>query len=176
MALLNSDGKYIKIIDTEGNFEVYETAESREVNKVAPDPEDILAKYDELILEAQNSYEKYLIDNNIAYKNDEGILIPLDETFTEDSFTELLKNDTILSQLYTTWTELLEEKHFYEEDLFFKDGCKHEYKYMIKYYPDIKNSLPKVIEQAWTEINGSTIEEMYEDAKRTKRFGDTEDV
>ena len=60
MALLNSDGKYIKILDTEGNFEVYETAKSREVNKAASNPEDILAKYDELILEAQNSYEKYI--------------------------------------------------------------------------------------------------------------------
>lgn len=176
MALITSNGRYIKLTDNEGSFEVYESVEVRDSVKNAPLPEDILKKYDELIEEAQTLYENYLINNKIAYMGENRVLIPVDPSFTEDDFAKLLEENGELAELYKKWTGLLEEKRFYEDDLYFKNGCTHDHKYMKEYFPDMDKSLPKILETAKIELSGETIADAYEDAKDLKRFGDTIDA
>jgi hypothetical protein len=46
---------------------------------------------------------------------------------------------------------------------------------MEKYFPDVKDSIPHIIEGCFLVWDSTDIDEIYKLAKERKRFGETED-
>jgi hypothetical protein len=62
MALLLPNNKYLKIINTNGEYVIYESAENRNTNKTAPKPADVLKKYSDIINKMMSDKERQYYD------------------------------------------------------------------------------------------------------------------
>lgn len=163
MAFLK-DNKYIKLFET-GSFKVYPSAEKRQQYKNATSSEVILAKYQEL---------KKELDQQLMQ-------VAITAGYTEESLSnpELWKAFRALPELNTItakFAELNREMSCYEWDLSAEKGAKHDFPLIEKFYPDVKESIPEIIESAGIGFwKSSNLADMYEEAKRERLFGETED-
>ena len=64
MALLLPNNKYLKIININGEYVIYENAENRNTNKTAPKPAEVLKKYSDIITKMLSDRERQYYDPN----------------------------------------------------------------------------------------------------------------
>ena len=152
MALLNDKNRYILIKDN-NEYDVYNTILDRELVKSSPKPTDIINKYNELIKEYQNK-----IDKIIEKKN------PTDEDFVN-------------IKVYTHQINLMNnELASYQQDLQNAKGPKHLFPIMSTYFENVETSIPRLAEHGLVKLDGDTVKDKYESAKKLKRFGETKDI
>lgn len=163
MALLK-DTKYIKL-EPDGKVSIYISAEARQRQKIATPSTKIILKYNEIL----GGYQKQLDD----YINSLGLnleIIQLDRVL----YDKLLE-DTKLLQILKSLEDISTELYYYESDLSVNKGAQHEFPIMKKYFPDIEDSIPFLLEGCYVCWDTVNIDEIYNFVKETKFFGETED-
>jgi hypothetical protein len=150
MALINTVGCYIKL-NKDNSFEVYTSEEARLRVKNSTSAEIINAKYVEILNDLQS-----------------------------DKYAEMRYYDNIdYAKLYTGW---LNEWQRYTYNLTSGNFTEaEEYPLMAAYYPDVADSIPKIVSRGKI-INTAldcafeTVEEVYQNAKQNKTWGETTDA
>lgn len=162
MAFLKNN-KYIKLLE-DGTYKVYPSQEVRDRQKNATNPEIILQKYKELIDAIEGQLQEFV--SSLGYSEE--------ELQNPDLCAEIMALPSIVNyeaQLTPLCTEIWE----YENDLRLEQGAQHEFPIMSEFYPDIKDSIPVVLESASSLWKSHTLADLYEEAKAKRRFGETED-
>jgi hypothetical protein len=134
MALLK-DTKYIKL-EQNGQVSIYKSAEARQRHKAATSSDKIILKYKELILEYQTQLTIILKTSGVDLE-----LLNSDPTLQN----KVLK-DTEVAQILKLLDIVSTELYYYETDLSKNKGAQHEFPIMEKYFPDVKDSIPHIIE------------------------------
>lgn len=165
MALLNEDNRYIKL-SIGGKYEVYPSLEKRNLVKNSTNQEVIINKYETLQLEYYNELLDYAKKINLT-----------EAVFNDKvKFNALLKNDSKLKTLFDRCNNINLEYNNYRYAVSYHNKTLYDYPIMSTIYKDIKNSIPEIIESGIIELNGTSYEQLYEDAKSKLRFGKTSDV
>lgn len=147
MALLNSDNKYIRVLE-DGSYFVYPSVSAREREKNATSSS--------LIIEEYKSRLKSLED-------------------------DLERRDYDTDNWNAEWSSLNEEylKYLYNLE-FFKYDAESSYLIMAQVYPDVRDSIPEIIESGQIMVSPNTsiesVDDRYEFFKEKEFFGMTEDV
>lgn len=163
MAFLQ-DNKYIKLFEN-GSFKVYSSEAKRLKHKNATSSEVILAKYRELESELDAQVVQLITAAG----------------YPESAMSDPDLYDTLISlpgaqELAEKLGEFNTEFSQYNSDLANEQGTQHEFPIMAQIYPDVKDSIPEIIEGANIGIwKATTLADMYEEAKAKHRFGETED-
>lgn len=167
MALMNIRHNYIKvnILDEDKiQCNIYPDAGARELEKSATSPDIIINKYIELIKE-----EKIRTNAELKKYN-------LDKVFVKGggklTHAEVDKTAEIMASL----ADLSNEYSYYIDDLYARDGAKHDYKIIEQYFPDVKNSIPKMLTSLiFTANTADGLETVYTELKTFEKFGVTID-
>lgn len=163
MAFLK-DNKYIRLLE-DGSFKVYSSAEKRAQHKNATSSEVILAKYQELRADLNTQLTQIVLDAGYTQ-----------EDIANPDLHDILIVLPGIQNLVKELEELNDELYEYESDLSNEQGAKHDFPLIAKFYPDVKDSIPEIIEGANIGIwKSSKLADMYEEAKAKHRFGETED-
>lgn len=164
MALKKLDNsKYIKL-DGDGSIIVYSSLEKRLKQKQATSSSLILEKYNELITSIDNKINELVISHGYT-EEDRG----------NEDMCEILMALPGLRELMDEAGIIASEKFCYQDDLEAENGTDHDFPIISKFFPDVKDSIPDIVERAnvvWTSKN---IEDIYKEAKVKSRFGETED-
>lgn len=162
MAFLQ-ENKYIRLFE-DGSYKVYPSEEARLKHKNATDSAVILQKYIDLRAELDTALFSALY--SLGYT---------DEDFQNESkYQEIMALPQVIE--YDSKTGLLDQEAVdYSYDLQCEQGARHEYPIIAEFYPDVKDSIPVVIEAGGSFWDAKSLPEMYEEAKVKHRFGETED-
>ena len=55
------------------------------------------------------------------------------------------------------------------------NGTDRDFPLMREFYPDVKDSIPDIVEMVFLPLEGASLEEKYLSAKKDKYFGKTKD-
>jgi hypothetical protein len=134
MAFLQENNKYIRLFE-DGSYKVYPSEEARLKHKNATDSQIILQKYADLRIELDETLFSTLY--SLGYT---------DEDFQDEAkCQEILLLPQVIE--YDSKTSALDQEATdYAYDLQCEQGARHEYPIMTGFYPDIKDSIPVVIE------------------------------
>ena len=167
MALLNLQNNYIKIAQIDASTiecKFYTSQESRELEKSATASDDIIKKYHELITKAQKVASAELKKQglmNALTKGSQHI-----DGAERERVLKIIKNVS----------ELQLEYYNYINDLQDKEGSKHTYPLISKYFPDVENSIPSLTASIIVNVdNALDLDSIYTKLKEEKRFGETID-
>lgn len=160
MALINDISNYIKVY-ADGRYEVYASQESRETLKEHTDSSKIIKKYNELMKRCESKFNAYLEKNGI--------------TITKLNAKKIFEEHPTLAKLNDECSCICNELSCYEYDLHVANGPHHEFPIIEKYFDDVKDTIPTIIEKGKVSIESKTIDEAYDKLKKLKRFGDTID-
>ena len=164
MALKKLDNNnYIKL-DSDGSIVVYSNLEKRLKQKQATSSSLILEKYDELI----NAVDDKIHDLIVAHGYSE-------EDRANEDLGETLHNLPGMKELIEEMGTISFEKFCYQDDLEAENGATHDFLIISKFFPDIKDSIPEIIERANVVWASKSVEDVYKEAKVKSRFGETED-
>lgn len=154
---------YVRLInDLDVNFEIYESEEARIRFKSATASTIILQKYEELIAEQEQLISKYLSDNEIP----------------KEELNKLCKTYKPLKKYFMQLDKLHKEYVTYKYELQLEKGAKSSFTIMKKYYSDVANSIPYIVQKGFTMLGDKKrpkVDALYNEAKKVARFGDTED-
>lgn len=162
MALLK-DNKYIKLFE-DGSFKIYESISARNKHKNAISSDIVFKKYDELVEDLDK--ELRTLVSSYGY--------PEDAVTKKELHDELMALPGV-AEICKKIEEIDDEEYHYHNDLCEECGAKHDFPIVAKFFADVKDSIPNIIEKAGTFWNSTTLEEMYKEAKEKLRFGETED-
>lgn len=163
MAFLNSKNKYIRLKEN-GRVDIYSSQEARERRKTATDSDIIFNKYQEIIDEQIKNIYDYVEANNIDITE-----------MSPEKEQEILDNHPYIASCAYVANKWSAEKYQYEDDFYAHKGCTKKFPLMETYFPDIQDSIPDIIEMVFIPWNTEKIEEIYQQAKERKIFGETKD-
>lgn len=164
MALkLKKTNQYIRLLEN-GDVEVYSSQESRIRQKESISSTEVLLKYDELISEWDLKLRKLILSYGYT-----------EEALTDEALHDELMAIPGVADICKKIEEIDDEEYLYSLDLSQKTGAKHEFPIMTKFFPDIKNSIPELLGKVSVRWNSASIQDIYNEAKFKKRFGETED-
>lgn len=161
MALQIKNKQYVRLLlDSDVNFEIYKSEADRLKVKNATPANIILCKYEELIKNQEVIIAAYVRENKIA----------ANEIFHKSN------TDNILKSYFANLYALRDEHAQYRQILMLEKGTSQDFPIMAEFYPDVKDSIPYIIEKGFTLLADTTsIDELYETAKKVKRFGKSKD-
>lgn len=163
MALLSEKEYYIRLKEN-NRVDFYRSREVRERRKKATDSDYIYKKYDEVIQDLTNQIYKYVEENNINI-----------EDWDQEKQELVLQQHPVLKNIVdkaNAWTEEL-----YHYDILFTahNGTDRDFPLMKEFYPDVKDSIPDIVEMVFLPLEGKSLEEKYICAKKDRYFGETKD-
>jgi hypothetical protein len=164
MALLNiKNNQYIKLL-ADGSFIIYRSEESRNKHKYATDSSIILNKYAELSKDIEDQILAVLIKHGYSA-----------DALYDEALALTLMGLPGMEDLVKSLKLIYQELSQYTEDLQIGKGASSTYLIMSEFYPDVADSIPEILEAAGCYWHANTLEDMYEEAKVTHRFGNTKD-
>lgn len=147
MALVNADGKYIKMMPY-GEFSVYPDEETRMRQKNAPATLDIINRY---------MADLSAMDTEMKRLYEDGNTIDLEELKVKYDYVSHEFND-------------------FSNDLSLSKGARHEYPYMGQFFDNVADAIPNIVESGILPLEIEDVVSLYETVKEERTFGETQDV
>ena len=186
MALLQGTD-YIVIHD-DGRYEIYNSAEERDMAKNAPSRQEITDKYRELLNKKREWFFQNLRKDS-SYTTDNPVVLDYDHYFFHmENLSDKEADEAYRMAHKISEKKAIEERRLYREmkrymdtvdddSISYEDFKKQRFPFMIKYFPDIYYSKIKPRLTGQIDIlKGCSQEEAYERIKSLGLLGHTEDI
>lgn len=184
MALQNDSG-YIRMLPY-GSYEIYKSAEERGIYKEGHNPDDIIKAYEDLIfsIEAQVWTE---IDGQHRFGSEYPDMdTPIYNSRMKEDHPDAWNIAAYLihikdEPLAQRWNDARAEKIRYTSSVFndsvsYEDFCKMSFPMMEQIHTDIAQTKLRPNTTGSFHLDIENVADVYEDVKKMRFFGDTEDV
>lgn len=191
MALLQGTN-YIKI-KKDGEYEIYNSAEERELIKNAPTFEEVNKVYHKELYEIKAFFYK-LMDIKGLFKEQFNVDIPEDyQDGMESSYEYFTKYKSTINEIFKDsenyckakavyYHKILDERNdlykaLEDENVSYEELCKMQFPFIEQYYPNFRllKLRPKVTGQI-DQLKGNSVKDAYINCKKYGFFGNTQDV